>query len=127
MIALDYDDIKTGFAVGKTAAIREWSMRREIDDASFAKLCRTLLNKRTEAKRPEHYRELHAKASKAWRERNPERYAEMLAARKKRYRKRHPEKIKAANRATYLRWRAKPGNLEEARKRAAARPRKARP
>lgn len=77
-----------------------------------------LMNKRWEQRNPERAKELHRRATAAWKARDPGAFAASNARRKKRYQLRHADKVREANRASYLRWRAKPGNIEAARQRA---------
>lgn len=97
----------------------------KLRDPEFARQVRLLEVKRTEAKKPGLYVALHAKATKAWKERDPEAFKTSQRRRKQRYRQRHPDRVKAQNRRAYLNWAAKPGNLEAAGERAANRRRQA--
>lgn len=74
---LDYEDMKSGFAVGKAAAIADWQFRKEQNDGDFKHLVWRL------------------QAKKYWAAKPSERKARIFGYRR-RWALEHPEQVKAS-------------------------------
>jgi hypothetical protein len=86
------NDWVDGMLVGRSAAIAEWSMRKEIDDAEFELLCKRLRWRKWQKERwvklpPEKKAEIYAYRKK-WKEENYEQYREVVNKAKCAWRKR---------------------------------------
>lgn len=79
-----------GFLIGKAAALSEWSLRKEIDDPEFKRLCKRLYKRNWYRKNNKRLRLRMLESCRQYRARYPERLKESSRRHKRKKREQNP-------------------------------------